>query len=175
MPPAEPNAVPHATMDRPDALSRAAARGAPVASHVIRTRESLRVGDKGSFTKTVTDQDVFDFADASGDHNPLHIDDEYAARSTFGRRVAHGILTAGIISSVLGGEIPGLGTIFVELHIRFLKPVFINDTVTATATVIETINPERVRLMVACTNQDGRDVAIGNAVVIPPKETKIIF
>lgn len=146
-----------------------------MAQHKIRTRETLRVGDKGSFTKTITDEDIFDFADASGDYNPLHIDEEYAARSTFGRRVAHGILTAGIISSVLGGEIPGLGTIFVELHIRFMKPVFINDTVTATATVIETINPKRVRLMVACQNQRAEDVAIGNAVVVPPKETKILI
>lgn len=169
-----PESSANATIVHQPIAHRSAARGATVAQHTIRTRETLRVGDKGTFTKTITDEDVFDFADASGDHNPLHVDDEYAKRSTFGQRVAHGILTAGIISSVLGGEIPGLGTIFVEFHIRFLKPVFINDTVTATATVIETINPERVRLMVACQNQHGRDVAIGNVVVVPPKETKII-
>lgn len=141
---------------------------------IIKTRPTLKVGDKGSFSKTITENDVFAFADASGDFNPLHVDEEYARRSMFGDRIAHGILTAGIVSAVLGGEIPGLGTIFVELHIRFLKPVYIGDTVTATATVIETINPKRVRLMIACTNQDRKDVAIGNAVVVPPKETKVL-
>ena len=138
------------------------------------TRQRLEVGDSGSFTKTITEQDIFAFADASGDHNPLHIDEEYASRTIFKHRVAHGILSAGIISAVLGGEIPGLGTIFVELHIRFMKPVYINDTITATATVAEIINPQRVRLLVACTNQHGEDVTIGNAIVVPPAQTKVI-
>ncbi len=139
-----------------------------------KTRATLQVGDVGEFTKTVTEHDVFGFADASGDFNPLHIDEEYAKKTVFGRRIAHGILTAGIISTVLGGEIPGLGTIFVELHIQFRKPVFIGDTVTARATVMEIINPKRVRLLVACVNQSGEDVAVGNAVVVPPKETRVI-
>ncbi len=139
------------------------------------TRATLQVGDKGSFSKTITEKDVFAFADACGDFNPLHIDEEYARRSVFGRRIAHGILTAAIISTVLGGEIPGLGTIFVELHVKFLKPVFFGDTVTATGTVMEIINPKRVRLMVACLNQGGEDVAVGNALVVPPKETRLIL
>ena len=139
-----------------------------------RTRETLRVGDQGRFTKTLTEQDVFRFAEISGDFNPLHIDEEYAARSIFKHRIAHGILTAGIISTVLGGEIPGLGTIFVELHIRFLKPVYLNDTVSATATVMEIINPQRVRLLVACLNGANEDVAIGNAIVVPPAATRLI-
>ena len=80
-------------------------------------RKTLAVGDTGRFTKTIFEQDVFEFAGASGDFNPLHIDDQYAQQSVFGRRVAHGILMAGIISAVLGGDIPGVGTIFVELHI----------------------------------------------------------
>lgn len=138
------------------------------------TRESLKVGDTGSFTKSITEQDVMAFADVSGDFNPVHIDEEYARQTPFGRRVAHGILMAGIISTVLGTELPGVGTIFVELHIKFLKPVFLGDTVTARATVMEIINPKRVRLMVACVNQDGEDVALGNAIVVPPKQTKLI-
>src|SRR4051812_25409390 len=112
-----------------------------MAAMTPRTRETLSLSDSGSFTKTITERDIFEFADASGDVNPLHISDEYARKTVFGQRVAHGILTAGIISAVLGGEIPGVGCIFVELHIRFLKPVFIGDTVTATATVMEIINP----------------------------------
>ncbi|MCG8403630.1 MAG: MaoC family dehydratase [Phycisphaerales bacterium] len=137
-------------------------------------RAKLEVGDKGTYTKTITDRDVFRFADASGDYNPLHIDDSYARSSVFGRRVAHGILTAGIISTVLSSELPGLGTIFIQLEIKFLKPVYINDTITATAMVEEIINPSRIRMLVACLNQHGEDVAIGNAVVVPPKETKIL-
>jgi acyl dehydratase len=138
------------------------------------TRPTLAINDSGSYTKTITEHDVFAFAEASGDYNPLHIDDEYARKSRFGKRVAHGILMAGIISTVLGGEIPGVGTIFVELHIRFLKPVFIWDTITATAIVTEIINPKRVRLMVYCVNQHGEDVALRNAIVIPPEGTRAI-
>ncbi|MCG3127474.1 MAG: (R)-specific enoyl-CoA hydratase [Phycisphaerae bacterium] len=140
----------------------------------LTTRETLAIGDSGSFTKTITEQDVFAFAGASGDFNPLHVDEEYARRTVFGQRVAHGILTAGIISAVLGGDIPGLGTIFVEMHIRFLKPVHLGDTVTATAIVTEFINPKRVRLLVACVNQQGEDVAIGHVIVIPPAATRLI-
>ncbi len=139
-----------------------------------RTRETIAVGDTGSFSKTIYEQDVFQFAGASGDFNPLHIDEAYASKTIFGQRVAHGILTAAIISTVLGSELPGLGTIFVELHIRFLKPVYFLDTVTANATVTEIINPKRVRLLVACVNQHGEDVAVGNAVIIPPAETKLL-
>ncbi|MFQ5412684.1 MAG: MaoC family dehydratase [Phycisphaerae bacterium] len=125
-------------------------------------------------TKTITDQDIFKFADASGDYNPLHIDDVYARSSRYGRCVAHPILTAGIISAVLSSEIPGLGTIFEQLEIRFLRPVYINDRITATAMVQEIIDPEQVRMLVACVNQNGEDVALGNAIVIPPKETRVI-
>jgi acyl dehydratase len=138
------------------------------------TRATLQVGDQGSFTKTVTEQDVLGFANASGDMNPLHIDEEYARHSMFGERVAHGILTAGIISAVLGGEIPGVGCIFVELHIRFLKPVRIGSTITATATVEEIMNPKRIRMFVACVNEQGEDVAIGNAILVPPRDTQLL-
>lgn len=140
----------------------------------LHTRETLQVGDTGTFTKTVSEQDVFKFADVTGDFNPLHVDEEYARRSVFGHRIAHGILLAGIISTVLGGEIPGLGTVFVELQIKFIKPVCLNDTVTAYASVMEIINPKRVRLLVACRNQHGEDVALGNAIVIPPVNTRIV-
>ena len=137
-------------------------------------RSSLRVGDSGKISKLVTERDIFRFADASGDYNPLHIDETYARSTRFGKRVAHGILTAGIISAALSSEIPGIGTIFLQLEIRFVKPVFINDRVTATAMVEEIIKLDRVRMLVACVNQHGEDVAIGNAIVIPPKGTEII-
>lgn len=141
----------------------------------LRTRETLAVGDSGIYTKLISEADVLAFAGISGDFNLLHIDAEYAKQSQFGQRIAHGILTAGIISTVLGAEIPGVGTIFVELHIRFLKPVYFGDTMTARATVTEIVNPKRVRMLVACVNQNGDDVAIGNALVVPPKATRIIL
>jgi len=141
----------------------------------LRTRETLAVGDSGIYTKLISEADVFAFAGISGDFNPLHIDAEFAQRSQFKQRIAHGILTAGIISTVLGAEIPGVGTIFVELQVRFLKPVYFGDTMTARATVTEIVNPKRIRLLVACVNQEGKDVAIGNALVVPPRETRIIL
>ena len=137
-------------------------------------RPTLELNDTGSYTRTIAERDINAFADASGDYSPLHMDEAFARTTTFGQRVAHGILTAGIISTVLGSEIPGLGTIFLELHIRFLKPVYINDTITAMATVTEIINPQRVRMLVDCVNQHGDDVALGNAIVIPPPSTRLI-
>lgn len=140
----------------------------------IAARTTLEINDSGCYTRTITERDINAFADASGDYSPLHMDEAFARTSVFGQRVAHGMLTASIISTVLGGEIPGLGTIFCELQIKFFKPVFIHDTITATATVTEFINHQRVRLMVACVNQKGEDVALGNAIVIPPRETRLI-
>lgn len=139
-----------------------------------KTRATLQVGDTGSFTKTISELDVFKFADVTGDFNPLHVDEEYARKSIFKHRIAHGILIAGIISTVLGSEIPGVGTVFVELEIKFLKPVYLGDTVTALATVLEFPHAKRVRLLVACRNTGGEDVALGNALVIPPVETQLI-
>lgn len=139
----------------------------------MKTRATLAVGDSGSFTKTLTEDDVFHFARISGDFNPLHVDEGYAARSIFKRRIAHGILTAGIVSTVLSSEIPGVGTIIVEFQIRYLKPVYFGDTITATAVVSEVISPKRVRLVVYVTNQRGEDVAQGNVLVVPPKETRV--
>lgn len=139
----------------------------------MRTRPTLAVGDSGSFSKTLTEDDVFHFARISGDFNPLHVDEEYAARSIFKGRIAHGILTAGIVSTVLASEIPGVGTIIVEFQIRYLKPVYFGDTITATAVVSEIISPKRVRLVAYVTNQRGEDVAQGNVLVVPPKETRV--
>jgi len=142
------------------------------ADHELRT--TLAVGDRGRLTKVLSEHDVCSFADASGDRNPVHLDDDYARASIFGGRVVHGILTAGLISAVLGGVIPGLGTIFTELHIKFLKPVYLGEQVTAEAIVTEIINPKRVRLLVAVRNHAGEDVALGNAVVVPPKHQELI-
>ena len=144
-------------------------------NHVARSRAALQVGDRGAFTKTITETDVVHFADASGDCNPIHLDEDYARRTRFGHRIAHGLLSAGLISAALGTELPGLGTIFVELHIRFVKPVFLGDTVTANLMVSEIVNPKRVCLSVVCVNQRGEDVAVGQAVVVPPAQTQLVL
>jgi len=138
------------------------------------TRSTLAVGDSGTFTKVITEEDVLHFAAASGDFNPVHISEEYARTTRFGRRIAHGVLTAGVISTLLGAVIPGVGTVFVELHVRFLRPVFLGDTIKALGMVSQILNPARVCLMVASTNQEGRDVAIGHAIVIPPEQTRVL-
>lgn len=138
-------------------------------------RKTLAVGDSGTYVKTLSEEDVLRFAAASGDFNPVHIDEDYARTTRFGHRIAHGVLTAGVISTLLGQEIPGLGTIFVELHIRFVRPVYLGDTITATAMVTEIINFKRVCLLVACINQRGVDVAVGHAIVIPPDRTTIVM
>lgn len=137
-------------------------------------RSTLSVGDRGRLTKIMSVEDVTAFARASGDHNPVHLDDDYARGSIFGGRVVHGVLTAGLISAVLGGVIPGLGTIFYELHIKFLKPVYLGESITAEAIVTEIVNPKRVRLMVAARNERGEDVALGNALVVPPEYQQLL-
>ena len=95
----------------------------------------LKTGDSASLTKTFSDEDVRKFAEISGDTNPVHLDDDFAAGTPFKRRLVHGMLTAGLISAVLGTKLPGPGSIYLSQSIAFRAPVFIDDTVTATVTV----------------------------------------
>ena len=131
---------------------------------------SLKVGDSASRTKTITDADVQDFARASGDTNPVHLDDAYAATTRFGRRIAHGMLTGSLISAVLGNDLPGNGSIYLGQEFKFKAPVFIGDTITATVEVTAYREEKRIAtLKTTCTNQDGVVVLEGEAVVIAPK------
>ncbi|MDJ0720786.1 MAG: MaoC family dehydratase [Desulfobacterales bacterium] len=134
------------------------------------TIEQLEVGQQASFSKTVSEFDVYMFAGISGDFNPAHIDQTYAEQTAFKTRIAHGMLSAGFISTVLGTQLPGPGTIYISQSMTFLAPVTIGDTITATAEVVE-INAEkkRVRLKTVCTNQSGREVLTGEALVSPPR------
>ena len=128
------------------------------------------VGDGASFTKTLTEADVVLYAGLTGDLNPLHVDDRAAAESRFGRRVVHGLLTAGLISAVLGTRLPGPGSIYLKQTVSFRRPVFIGDTITATAEVTEVIEGKRrVRLYTVCTNQAGDVVLEGEALVLVPE------
>ena len=134
------------------------------------TIQEMKVGDSASFTKTVTDVDVYLFAGISGDFNPAHVNQVEAEKGMFGKRIAHGMLSAGFISAVLGTQLPGPGTIYMGQELKFTKPVAIGDTITATVTVAELV-PEKNRAILdtVCTNQNGDVVIKGKATVMPPK------
>jgi len=135
-----------------------------------RNISQIALGDSASFTKTVTETDVVQFAGISGDFNPAHIDAVSAENSIFGQRIAHGMLSAGFISTVLGTQLPGPGTIYMGQELRFTKPVYFGDTVTATCTVVERIEEKnRLKLETIVTNQRGETVITGFATVMPPK------
>ena len=135
-----------------------------------RTIDTIKTGDAAEFTKTVTETDVYLYAGITGDLNPAHINETYAAGTFFKGRIAHGMLTAGFISSILGMQLPGPGTIYMRQSLSFLAPVRFGDTITARAEVVEVIaEKNRVRLKTTCTNQDGIVVLDGEALVSPPK------
>ncbi len=127
----------------------------------------LRVGDTASLSKTITDADIKAFADLTGDHNPVHLDDSFAATTRFGRRIAHGMLSASLISSLLANKLPGRGTVYLNQTLKFVAPVFPNDTVTARVTVTK-IREDRsiATLETNCVNQAGKTVITGEAVVL---------
>ncbi len=135
------------------------------------TISEMKVGDSASFTKTVSEHDVYTYAGVSGDFNPAHVNEVEAQKGMFGKRIAHGMLSAGFISTVLGTQLPGPGTIYMGQELRFTKPVFFGDTITATVTVAELI-PEKNRAILdtVCTNQNGEVVIKGKATVMPPKD-----
>jgi 3-hydroxybutyryl-CoA dehydratase len=128
---------------------------------------SFQIGERASFTKTVTESDVTTFAGLIGDFNPIHVDAEYARKSRFGQRVAHGIFTAGLISAVLGNKLPGPGAIYLSQQIEFLAPVFIGDTITATVEV-SAWRPEKriITLKTDAYNQEEKQVVTGKAVLL---------
>lgn len=139
----------------------------------MRTVNDLKVGESASFTKTVTEADIVLFAGISGDFNPAHVDAEAAKDSIFGQRIAHGMLSASFISAVLGTKLPGPGAIYISQELKFRKPVYIGDTITATATITEVdVERNRVVLDTVATNQEGEEVIAGVAKLMPPKEKK---
>lgn len=136
----------------------------------MRSIDTIQIGDSASFSKTVTESDIILFAGISGDFNPAHMNSDSAKDSVFGQRIAHGMLSAAFISNVLGNQLPGPGTIYMGQEIRFVKPVFIGDTVTATVTVVERIEEKnRLKLETVVKNQKGEPVITGFATVMPPK------
>ncbi|HEX7318294.1 MAG TPA: MaoC family dehydratase [Pyrinomonadaceae bacterium] len=131
---------------------------------------NLKVGDAAEMRKTIGDEEVRAFAELTGDHNPVHLDEEFAARTRFGRRIAHGMLGASLISAVLANELPGRGTVYLSQTLKFTAPVFLGDTVTARV-VVKHVRDDKpvVTLDTICTNQRGERVVEGEAVVLVPK------
>jgi 3-hydroxybutyryl-CoA dehydratase len=131
---------------------------------------TIPIGTTASRTQTFTDEAVRIFAQVSGDDNPIHLDDAYAQGTPFGRRLVHGILTASLISATIANDLPGRGSIYMSQTLKFTAPVFIGDTVTATVEVIDFRERRRiVTLQTTCTNQDGKVVLTGEAVVMAPE------
>jgi len=130
---------------------------------------TLEIGITAQRTQVITDEAIRAFAQASGDTNPVHLDDAYAATTPFGRRIAHGMLSAGIISAVLGNDLPGPGTIYLGQELKFKAPVYVGDTLTATVELVKFREDKRIATFrTTCTNQNGVVVVEGEAVVIAP-------
>lgn len=124
------------------------------------------IGAKATLSRTITEDDILLFALVSGDHNPIHLDVEYAERSFFGKRIAHGFLIGSLISAVLGNDLPGPGSIYLGQTLQFLAPIHIGDTVTVLVEVKALREEKRIVLLnTSCTNQHGTVVLGGEATI----------
>ncbi|PIV23342.1 MAG: enoyl-CoA hydratase [Deltaproteobacteria bacterium CG_4_8_14_3_um_filter_45_9] len=133
--------------------------------------DELNIGDSAQISKTITETDINDFARVTGDFNPIHLDQTYAEKTTFKGRIAHGLLSVGILSTVLGNILPGHGTIYLSQEVKFLAPVRIGDIITARVEVVELIlEKNRAKFKTTCTNQNGEIVVDGTAWGMPPKK-----
>ena len=128
---------------------------------------TFSVGDTAEITKTIEQSDIDAFANVTGDHNPVHVDEEFAKTTRFGKRIAHGMLTASLISAVLANKLPGEGSVYLGQTLQFVAPVFPGDEVTARVTVKE-IREDKpiIKLETICMNQRGEIVIRGEATVL---------
>lgn len=134
--------------------------------------EELAVGLTAERTRTVTTDDVRRYAEITGDFNPVHVDAAAAAKSRFGGLVAHGMLSAGYVSAVLGTDLPGPGSIYAAQTLKFTRPVRPGDTITARVEVVEVLaSRRRVRLATTCRNQHGEPVLEGEATILVPEDS----
>jgi 3-hydroxybutyryl-CoA dehydratase len=130
----------------------------------------LEIGQKEFVEKTISETDIYLYAGITGDLNPAHVNEEYAKNTFFKGRIAHGMLTAGLISAVLGMKLPGPGTIYMAQEMKFTAPVRIGDTIKAEGEVVELNKEKNIAVIkTTCTNQDGIVVLTGKATVKPPK------
>src|SRR5438094_10195219 len=140
-----------------------------------KTIAELRPGDYAEIERDVEMEAIAEFIDAVGDYNPIHSDPAYAAATSFGEPIAPGVFTAGLISAVIGTQLPGPGAIYLSQSLKFMKPVKPGDTITARVEVLEVIRERnRLRLQTTCTNQRGEEVLAGEAWVMPSR-TRIVY
>ena len=136
------------------------------------TYDEIQIGQTASVTKTISEHDIYTYAGVTGDFNPAHINAPYAEATFFKGRIAHGMLIASFVSTVLGMYLPGPGAILISNTANFIAPVRIGDTITATCEVTEKLEKGKVRLKSAITNQNGELVADGESLVSAPKAKK---
>lgn len=135
--------------------------------------KELSVGQQASFAKTISESDIYLFAGVTGDINPAHLNEQYASQTIFKGRIAHGMLSASLISAVLGVQLPGTGTIYMSQEVKFLAPVRAGDTITATVDVVALDIEKNIALLrTTCINQEGVQVVDGQARVKPPPATE---
>jgi 3-hydroxybutyryl-CoA dehydratase len=134
--------------------------------------ETITVGQTASWTKTITETDVLQYAEITGDANPVHVDAEAAARGPYGERIVHGMLSAGLISAAMANGVPGPGAVYLSQSLQFKLPVRLGETITAEVEVVE-VKPRtrRVRLATRCRNASGALVLDGEAMVLLPAPT----
>jgi 3-hydroxybutyryl-CoA dehydratase len=134
----------------------------------------LEPGEKAEFSKTISETDIYLYAGITGDFNPAHINQAYAEKTFFKSRIAHGLLPAGFISTVIGTILPGQGTVYIKQELNFIAPVYIGDTITAYVEILEKdVAKNRVLLKTLCKNQKKELLIDGQAVVSPPKKTEV--
>lgn len=131
--------------------------------------DEIKIGDYFELEKKITSDDIIAFSKASGDYNPIHLDDTYAEKSIFHKRIAHGMLTASIFSNIFGNNFPGEGTIYLKQSLSFCKPVYVDEVIKARV-VVKEINFQKKRILfeTICYNKCNEKVITGEALVIPP-------
>lgn len=135
--------------------------------------DEIKIGMSGEFSKRITEADVAGFAKVTGDYNPVHMDDDFAKQTQFHGRIAHGMLSAGLISACLGQKMPGPGAIYLNQSLRFDKPVFFDDVLVVTATVVKIDQKKHFKIVTLKTevrNQDGDIVTEGEAQIMPARK-----
>lgn len=128
------------------------------------------MGDTSYVDKIITETDLYIYAGVTGDFSWLHVNESRAREGYFGARIAHGMLLLGLISNVVGNEMPGAGTVYESQEIKFLKPCYLNETIRAQIEVIEIMPAGRVKLRTTCSNQKNEIIADGTAIVLPPRQ-----
>ena len=139
-----------------------------IKNHNVPKTEDFKVGQSVSFTQVIDDKLVRGYADLTGDHNPIHVDEAFAKKTKFHQRIAHGGILFGIVSMVLGDKMPGIGTIFMSQLVNFHAPVFINDKVTVVVTITALLPKHVAKLSTIATKQDGTIVMDGVATIKLP-------